>query len=79
MRKVYKIMKGDGHVTESKRKGRYAGYNGRNYGKVFGRLDCRSGMRMKKENRVFFHSWDDAIAAGFRPCKNCKPTPDDTH
>ena len=30
-------------------------------------------MRMKKENRVFFHSLKDAIKEGYRPCKNCRP------
>ncbi len=42
-------------------------------GKIFGRLDCESGIRMKPENRVFFHSIEDAIAQGYRPCKKCKP------
>jgi len=71
----YKIMRGNGRIITSRKKGKYAGWNGR---RIFGRLDCASGMRMKKENRVFFHSWDDAIIAGFRPCKVCKPTPSDT-
>ncbi|MDO8515981.1 MAG: Ada metal-binding domain-containing protein [bacterium] len=52
--------------------GRYAGWRP---GKIFGRLDCRSSMRMKKENRVFFANWSGAIALGYRPCKKCKPTP----
>jgi len=78
--KNYKIMKDDGCIARSKRKGKYAGWNGRRKDrKIFGRLDCKSGIRMKKENRVFFHTWSDAVAAGFRPCKNCKPTPHDTY
>lgn len=76
MARLYNIMKADGQIVKSEKKGKYAGYNGKNYDKVFGRLDCKSGMRMKKENRVFFHRWEDAIAAGFRPCRNCNPTPD---
>ena len=80
MGRVYKIMTRDGQIVESKEKGRYGGWNGRRKDrKIFGRLDCKSGMRMKKENRVFFRTWDDAIAVGFRPCKNCKPTPNDTY
>ncbi|MBI2035718.1 MAG: hypothetical protein HYT12_03495 [Candidatus Liptonbacteria bacterium] len=55
------------------KKGKYAGWAP---GKIFGLLSCKSGMRMKKENRVFFHNWDDAIACGYRPCKNCKPRPE---
>lgn len=51
--------------------GNYAGNKPR---KIFGRLDCKSGMRMKKENRVFFATWEDAIEQGYRPCKKCKPT-----
>ena len=30
-------------------------------------------MRMKKENRVFFHTLEDAVMEGYRPCMNCKP------
>ena len=45
--------------------------------KIFGRLDCRSGMRALKRNRIFFLTWKDAVTAGYRPCKNCRPGPDD--
>jgi len=69
--KIYHVLK-DGKIVASTVPGKYAGWRP---GKIFGRLDCKSGMRMKKENRVFFLSWDDAIAAGYRPCKNCGPTP----
>jgi len=30
-------------------------------------------MRMKKENRVFFHALEDAVSQGYRPCMNCRP------
>ena len=74
--KKFKIMGPDGNMFLSDIPGRYAGWNGRRKDRlIFGRLTCKSGMRMKKENRVFFHSYTDAVAAGFRPCKNCKPTP----
>jgi methylphosphotriester-DNA--protein-cysteine methyltransferase len=39
--------------------------------KIYGRLNCSSGKRMKKENRVFFSSVNEAMAAGFRPCGHC--------
>lgn len=39
--------------------------------KIYGTLACGSGKRMKKENRVFFTSEDEAIRHGFRPCKRC--------
>lgn len=68
-RKLYKILK-KGNIIVSPVPGEYAGYRP---GKIFGTLDCRTGMRMKKENRVFFHTLEDAIAEGYRPCCNCKP------
>jgi methylphosphotriester-DNA--protein-cysteine methyltransferase len=39
--------------------------------KIYGTLRCRFGKRMKKENRVFFESEEEAISFGFRPCGNC--------
>ena len=41
--------------------------------KIYGKLKCRSGKRMKKENRVFFNLEADAKAAGYRPCGHCMP------
>jgi len=38
---------------------------------IYGTLGCPSGKRMKSQNRVFFVSEDEAIAAGFRPCGHC--------
>jgi len=71
--KQYKVFK-CGKIVETQYPGQYAGWNGgRKDRKIFGRLDCKSGMRMKKENRIFFHTWKDAVEAGYRPCKKCKP------
>jgi methylphosphotriester-DNA--protein-cysteine methyltransferase len=69
MEKLYTILK-QGKYIKSSIPGEYAGWAP---GKIFGRLDCKSGMRMKKENRVFFHTLKEAILEGYRPCKNCKP------
>lgn len=69
--KRYKVLK-DGKIVESAVPGTFAGWK---RGKIFGRLDCRSGKRMKKENRVFLLTWEDAVAAGYRPCMVCKPAP----
>lgn len=45
---------------------------GGNYGlKIYGSLHCSSGKRLKKENRVFFSSTDEAEEMGFRPCGHC--------
>ena len=75
LEKVYKILK-DGVIVKSTVPGRYAGWKP---GKIFGRLDCKSGLKMKKVNRVFFMSWEDAVAAGYRPCKKCRPAPQDNY
>lgn len=45
--------------------------------KIYGMLSCRSGKRMKKENRVFFAMIEDALGKGFRPCAHCMK--DDYH
>ena len=41
--------------------------------KIFGTLQCRSGKRMKKQNRIFFVSQNEAIENGYRPCGHCLP------
>lgn len=42
-------------------------------GKIYGTLACKTGKRMKPENRVFFKDEQEALAAGYRPCGNCMP------
>ena len=39
--------------------------------KIYGTLHCASGKRMKRANRVFFASVQEAIENGFRPCGHC--------
>lgn len=39
--------------------------------KIYGTLHCASGKRMKRANRVFFASAQEAIEHGFRPCGHC--------
>ena len=39
--------------------------------RIYGHLDCSSGKRMKRDNRVFFGDAAAARAAGFRPCGQC--------
>lgn len=39
--------------------------------KTYGTLQCKSGKRMKRENRVFFATENEAITNGFRPCGYC--------
>lgn len=46
-------------------------YAGNKNLKIYGTLQCGSGKRMKKSNRVFFESEKEAISNGYRPCGNC--------
>jgi methylphosphotriester-DNA--protein-cysteine methyltransferase len=46
-------------------------YGGNNRLKIYGTLSCQSGRRMKKGNRIFFSSEEEAIVLGFRPCGHC--------
>jgi len=39
--------------------------------KIYGQLNCKSGKRMKVDNRVFFATENDALEQEFRPCGNC--------
>lgn len=39
--------------------------------KIYGTLQCKTGKRMKKANRVFFNSAEEALRNGFRPCAHC--------
>ncbi|WP_255400714.1 Ada metal-binding domain-containing protein [Siphonobacter sp. SORGH_AS_0500] len=39
--------------------------------KIYGDLGCSSGKRMRKENRVFFHSEAEALQHYYRPCGHC--------
>ncbi|WP_291287278.1 Ada metal-binding domain-containing protein [Flavobacterium sp.] len=42
--------------------------------KIYGTLKCNSGKRMKRENRVFFSTLEEAEKNGFRPCGHCMKT-----
>ncbi|MFW0739571.1 Ada metal-binding domain-containing protein [Flavobacterium sp. T12S277] len=42
--------------------------------KIYGTLKCNSGKRMKRENRVFFSTREEAEKNGFRPCGHCMKT-----
>jgi methylphosphotriester-DNA--protein-cysteine methyltransferase len=46
-------------------------FAGNNKLKIYGKLGCSSGKRMKKENRIFFQSEKEALDQGFRPCGHC--------
>ena len=48
-------------------------YIGNSKSKVFHRPNCRHARRIKPEYRVIFSTREEAINAGYRPCKVCKP------
>lgn len=39
--------------------------------RIYGLLHCTSGKRMKRNNRVFFTSEQDALKHYYRPCGHC--------
>lgn len=39
--------------------------------KIYGLLSCRSGKRMKMNNRVFFADEKEALQNNYRPCGHC--------
>lgn len=39
--------------------------------RIYGKLSCSTGKRLKRENRVFFSSEKEAIFHGYRPCGHC--------
>jgi len=72
----YLVLK-NGKFVRSRIPGRYAGNVTH---RIFGRLTCASGLRlMHAENRVFFLTWEDAVAAGYRPCQKCHPERSDRY
>lgn len=46
-------------------------YAGNRRARIYGRLECASGKRLRRRNRVFFGSEQEALALGYRPCGNC--------
>ncbi|OPB84830.1 Ada metal-binding domain-containing protein [Elizabethkingia ursingii] len=55
----------------SKIKKREVRFGGNARLKIYGTLSCKSGKRMKRENRVFFSSENEAIENTYRPCGHC--------
>lgn len=48
-------------------------YEGVKSTKIFCFPTCYHGRHAKEENFVFFHDEAEARAAGYRPCKDCRP------
>jgi len=49
------------------------GYVASDNSEVFHKPECRWAKRIKPKNLVVYNSRDEAINAGKRPCKSCKP------
>jgi methylphosphotriester-DNA--protein-cysteine methyltransferase len=39
--------------------------------RIYGKLNCKSGKKMKRANRVFFSNEEEAIKNFYRPCGHC--------
>ncbi len=61
----------ENQILYTKLKNKQILYAGNQKLKIYGRLDCASGKRMLKANRVFFQDENEAIAHGYRPCGHC--------
>jgi methylphosphotriester-DNA--protein-cysteine methyltransferase len=60
----------DAEVRALIRKGQIA-FAGNGKLKIYGLLKCSSGKRMKRQNRMFFATEQEASEAGYRPCSHC--------
>lgn len=66
-----KISDSDLRMKIKQKKIRFGGNKKLN---IYGLLNCKSGKRMKRKNRVFFASIFDAEQNQFRPCGHCMKT-----
>lgn len=55
----------------NKIRGKKIRFGGNRKLKIYGTLQCNSGKKMKRENRVFFSAENEAIQNGYRPCGHC--------
>ena len=50
-----------------------ASFIGNSSSHIFHKPDCSSAENMKDGNKVMFASRDEAVSAGYTPCKRCSP------
>lgn len=50
-----------------------ASFIGNSSSHIFHKPDCSSAENMKDGNKVTFESRDEAVVAGYTPCKRCSP------
>ncbi|PIF46182.1 metal binding Ada-like protein [Chryseobacterium sp. 52] len=58
-------------VLRSKIRSGKINFGGNKKLKIYGLLNCFSGKSMKRENRVFFISENEALENKYRPCGHC--------
>jgi len=63
----YRVINGRGVEVSTSTPGVLAGWR---RGKIYGRLDCTSGMRMKQKNRVFSLLERQHSTPAIEPAKN---------
>jgi len=56
---------------KSKIKQKKISFGGNRLLKIYGTSHCSSGRRMKRENRAFFSTENEAQQNGYRPCGLC--------
>ncbi len=61
------------HELRQEIKNRSVKYAGNSRLKKIWASQCSSGKRMTRDNRIFFKTETEALAAGFRPCGHCMP------
>jgi len=61
----------DATTLHKKIRNREINFGGNRKLKIYGTLQCNSGKRMKKDNRVFFISEKEALNMGYRACGHC--------
>jgi methylphosphotriester-DNA--protein-cysteine methyltransferase len=72
---TYRLLGADGHPYASRSPGTLGGHRRL---RIYGRLDCPSARRWLARgyytrHRVFFADAATARAAGYRPCRVCRP------
>ncbi len=71
---AYTLIGADGQPYRSAHQGTLGGHRRR---RVYGRLDCPTALSLirrgmfRVDQRVFFATEADAVAAGYRPCGSC--------
>ncbi|NLY75980.1 MAG: nuclease [Firmicutes bacterium] len=72
-RKARECGRGLWGVSETKRPEAITGYRSSSKSNKFHRPSCRWAQRISPQNLLIFESREEALKAGYEPCKECKP------